>query len=79
MVNLTSKDQQIYNKILGTKSKVCFHLSSSTTITDFQMMSADALYAEFAGIPKTSVMASCEQLLKLVRYITLNRYIAKYL
>jgi hypothetical protein len=31
------------------------------------MMSADALYAEFAGIPKNSVMASCEQLLKLVR------------
>jgi len=29
-------------------------------------MSADALYAEFAGIPKASVMASCEQLLKLV-------------
>jgi len=29
------------------------------------------LYAEFAGIPKASVMSSCEQLLKLVRQLLL--------
>lgn len=37
-----------------------------------KMMSADALYLEFAGIPKASVMASCEQLLKLVRHICIR-------
>jgi len=71
MVNLTSKDQQIYNKILGTKSKVRPTPSSPSDHADIQMMSADALYAEFAGIPKASVMSSCEQLLKLVRQLLL--------
>lgn len=37
-----------------------------------QSMSIDALYAEFANVPKANVMASCSALLKQVGQIKYN-------